>query len=95
MKIQVLGTGCTKCHQTEQIVREALAQSGICADVEKVTDAMEIVKMGVMSTPAVVIDGRLVSSGRVPTVQQVEDWVSGAAPSSTSCGCGCGCGCSR
>lgn len=92
MKIQVLGPGCAKCIQTEKIVREAVEQSGVTAQVIKVTDIMEMMNLGVMSTPAVIIDGKIVCSGRVPTHDQVIGWMKGAiAADSVSCSCSCGC----
>jgi small redox-active disulfide protein 2 len=71
MKIQVLGSGCAKCKLLEEHVREAVAESGIQADVEKVTDLAAIAGMGVMSTPALAIDGVVKSMGRVLTKDQV------------------------
>jgi len=71
MKIQVLGSGCVKCKLLEEHVREAVAESGIQADVEKVTDVAVIAGMGVMSTPALAIDGVVKSMGRVLTKDQV------------------------
>ena len=59
MEIKVLGPGCTRCQQTAAHVKEAVAESGIEADIEKVTDAMQIAGYGVFGTPAVVIDGEV------------------------------------
>ncbi len=75
MKIYVLGSGCAKCNQTEKTVREAVETTGVAADIEKISDVVEIVKMGVMSTPAVIIDGKIVSTGRVPSINQVVQWI--------------------
>ena len=96
MQILVLGTGCAKCVQTEKIVREAVKRCESKAQVTKVSDMMEIVRHGVMSTPAVIIDGKIVCSGRVPTVEQVQSWIDGNSHEidSNPCTCG-GCGCSR
>ena len=91
MKIQILGTGCAKCLQTERIVRDAVKQTGIDAEVVKVTDAMEIVSLGIMSTPAVLIDGKVACSGHVPTLEQVKGWLADAPTAASSCGCGCCC----
>ncbi len=60
MDIKVLGPGCPKCQQTEKIVKEAVAEAGVDARIEKVTEAMEIAGYGVFGTPAVVIDGEYV-----------------------------------
>ena len=75
MDIKVLGPGCTKCHQTEKIVREAVAASGVEASVEKVTDIMEIAGFGVFVTPAVVVDGDVKCVGKVPTADMVKSWI--------------------
>jgi len=75
MKIEVLGTGCPKCMSTEQNVKKALSELALQADVEKVTDIQQIIRRGVLSTPALVIDGRLVMQGRIPTVQQLKELI--------------------
>ena len=75
MDIKVLGPGCQKCQQTENIVKEAVAEAGIDANVEKVTDAMEIAGYGVFGTPAVVVDGEVKSVGKIPKKQDVIGWV--------------------
>lgn len=75
MEIKVLGTGCQKCRQTEEHVREAIAEAGVDADIHKVTDLMEITQYGVLLTPAVVIDGEVKSTGTVPTTEEVKSWI--------------------
>ena len=65
MKVQVLGTGCAKCRQLTANVQEAARQSGLPVEIEKVEDVREIVKLHVMSTPALVIDGAVKSAGKV------------------------------
>ena len=75
MEIKVLGPGCAKCQQAEKIVREAVADAGIDADIEKVTDMMKIAGYGVMATPAVVVDGEVKSVGKVPKKQDVIAWL--------------------
>jgi small redox-active disulfide protein 2 len=75
MEIKVLGPGCAKCHQTEDVVREAVADAGIAADIEKVTDMMKIAGYGVLSTPAVVVNGEVKSLGKVPKKQEVLEWL--------------------
>ncbi|MDD3777422.1 MAG: thioredoxin family protein [Actinomycetota bacterium] len=72
MKVQILGTGCPKCKQTELNAMEALTNLGIQAEVEKVTDINQIVDFGVLATPALAIDGEVVFSGRTPSVQEIE-----------------------
>ena len=71
MKIQILGTGCPKCKTLEANAREAVAKAGVEAEVEKVTDLDEIMNMGVMMTPALLIDGDVRSVGKVLTVDQI------------------------
>jgi small redox-active disulfide protein 2 len=75
MKIEVLGTGCPKCMNTEQNVKKALAELALHADVEKVTDIQEIIQRGVLSTPALVIDGKVVMQGKIPTVAQLKEMI--------------------
>lgn len=75
MDIKVLGPGCPKCQQTEQIVKAAVAESGVAATVEKVTDVMEIAGYGVFGTPAVVIDGEVKSVGKIPKKEDVLGWI--------------------
>ena len=77
MKIEVLGTGCAKCMSVEQNVKKALAQLAVSADVEKVTDIQQIIQRGVMSTPALVIDGKVVFQGKNPTVDQLKHFLQG------------------
>jgi len=71
MKIEVLGTGCAKCKSLEAVVKEAIAKSGIFVQLEKVEDIMKIMEYQVVSTPALVIDGKVVSSGKVLSVDEV------------------------
>jgi small redox-active disulfide protein 2 len=75
MEIKVLGPGCAKCQQTEKIVKEAVAEAGVDAQVEKITDIMKIMTYGVMGTPAVVVDGQVKSSGKVPKKEEVKNWI--------------------
>lgn len=75
MEIKVLGPGCPKCQQTEKIVQEAVAESGVTANVEKVTNIMDIAKYGVFGTPAVVVDGEVKSVGKIPTKAEVQSWL--------------------
>lgn len=75
MEIKVLGPGCPKCQQTEKVIKEAVAESGVAADIEKVTDAMKIAGYGVFGTPAVVIDGQVKSVGKIPKKEDVLAWL--------------------
>ncbi len=75
MEIKVLGPGCTKCSQTEKIVKEAVAEAGVDARIEKVTNAMEIAGYGVFGTPAVVVDGEVKSVGKIPKISDIIGWI--------------------
>ena len=75
MDVKVLGPGCANCKKTEEIVRSALAEAGLEADFEHVTKPMDIAKFGVFTTPAVVIDGQVKAVGKVPTKEEVRDWL--------------------
>jgi small redox-active disulfide protein 2 len=72
MNIQVLGTGCPKCKALEKITREVVEQAGIDATITKVEDIMEIMKFNVMTTPALVVDGKVVLKGRVPSGEELK-----------------------
>ncbi len=71
MKIEILGTGCSKCQALSLHVKEAVAKKGIFAQVEKVEDIMQIMNYGVTSTPALVVDGVVKSSGKLLSVDEV------------------------
>lgn len=75
MKIQVMGPGCAKCAQAEKIVKEAVAASGIEAEIVKVTDFQEIASFGVFTTPAIAIDGEVKIVGQVPKMNEVLGWL--------------------
>lgn len=75
MEIKVLGPGCPKCQATEKNVKEAVSESGLDAQVDKVTDVMEIAKYGVFGTPAVVVDGEVKSVGKIPDKNEIKKWI--------------------
>lgn len=75
MEIKVLGPGCPKCAEAEKVVREAVAAAGVEASVEKITDFQQMMQYGVMSTPAVVVDGQVKVVGRVPSKADVLAWL--------------------
>ena len=75
MEIKVLGPGCPRCHETEKNVKEAVAEAGVDAKVDKITDVMEIANYGVFGTPAVVIDGEVKSVGKVPNKEEIKGWL--------------------
>ena len=75
MKIEVLGMGCAKCNELEQEVREVLGELGIEAEVEKVSDLGKISSYGVLMTPGLVINGKVYSSGKLPTTAILKGWI--------------------
>lgn len=90
MHIKVYGPGCTKCQQTFNVIQSCVAEKGGNIVVEKVTDIVQMYQAGIMSTPAVEIDGRLVMAGEVPKASQVMQWLDGQLPEvKGNCGCGC------
>lgn len=77
MKIEVYGTGCPRCKQTEKVMKMAVEELGSDATVEKVTDMMAIVEKGVVSTPAIAIDGKIVLSGKIPSIEEAKKLIKG------------------
>jgi len=72
-KIQVLGTGCGKCKKLAENAESAAREAGIEYEIEKVTQINEIMKFGVMVTPALAVDGKVKVAGKVPTVEQIKE----------------------
>jgi small redox-active disulfide protein 2 len=72
MKIQILGAGCAKCRQLTAVAEQAAAELGLDYELEKVTDVTRYADFGVMFTPALVVDGTVKSSGRVPTLPEAK-----------------------
>ena len=72
MEIKILGTGCPKCKALEKVTRDVVAEIGLDANVTKVEDIMDIMKYGVMTTPALVVDGKVVMKGHVPSKEEVK-----------------------
>lgn len=75
MKIEILGTGCPKCKKLEENARKALEETGKKAEIIKITDINEIIERDVMTTPAIVIDGKVKASGRIPDVEEIKKWL--------------------
>ena len=75
MNIKVLGGGCEKCKRLEEITREALAELGIEAEISHVTNMNEIIQYPITSTPALVIDEKVKSSGRIPHKDEIAAWL--------------------
>lgn len=72
MEIKILGPGCPKCKTLDKITREVVEKNGINAKITKVEDIMEIMKYGVMSTPALVVDEKVLVKGRVPSSEEIK-----------------------
>ncbi len=72
MEIKILGTGCPKCKTLERLTRDVVEQNGIDASVTKVEDIVEIMKYGVMTTPALVVNGKVEIKGRVPSSDEIK-----------------------
>lgn len=94
MEIKIFGPGCAKCAEAENLVKEVAVAKGGSITVIKVSDLKEMMAAGVMSTPAVVIDGVVKSTGKVPSKEEIAAWIDGAAGSAPSAapagGCCCG-----
>ena len=75
IEVKILGTGCANCKATQRLVEQVLAAKGVPARIEKVEDIASILRYGVMSTPGVVIDGKVVHAGGVPARAQIERWL--------------------
>ncbi len=78
MDIKVLGIGCARCQELEKRTMNALAELGVAADVRKVSEIKDIMAFKVMGMPGLVIDGKVVSTGRIPSVQEIKTWVTEA-----------------
>jgi small redox-active disulfide protein 2 len=75
VEIKVLGPGCARCEKTKAMVEEALKEAGVDAKVDKVTNLMEIAGYGVMGTPAVIVDGKVRSVGKIPSKNEIKQWI--------------------
>ena len=78
MRIQILGTGCPKCKKLASLAEEAAKELALDYELEKITDINDIVSFGVMSTPALAVDGKVLVSGKVPPAQEVKQLLEGA-----------------
>lgn len=76
-KVQVLGPGCSKCIALENKVRKLVEENKLPVDVEKITDIAEMMKYGIMMTPALVVDGVVKSVGYIPKEEQILEWLTG------------------
>jgi len=77
VKIEIFGSGCPRCKQTEKIMKKAVEELGSDAEVYKVTDMMAIMEKGIVSTPAVAIDGKIVLSGKIPSIDEAKRLIKG------------------
>ncbi len=75
MDIKILGPGCPRCGELEKRTKKVLAELGVAADVEKVSDIKKIMEYGILSTPGFVIDGKTKSSGRIPRPEEIKVWI--------------------
>lgn len=78
LTIKILGSGCANCKKLEAVARDAAAQANVAAEFVKVTDMKEIMAYDVMSTPALVINGKVMSSGRIPATADILKWMAAA-----------------
>ena len=90
MVIKVFGPGCAKCTETENLVKAVAAEKGGDIIVQKISDFKEMMAAGVMSTPAVAVDGVVKSAGKAPSREEVAAWIDGAAGFAPSASGGCG-----
>jgi small redox-active disulfide protein 2 len=72
MEIKILGTGCARCKTLENLTRDVVSRNGIDATIIKVEDIVEIMKYNIMTTPALVIDGKVVTKGRIPSAEEIK-----------------------
>jgi small redox-active disulfide protein 2 len=79
LTIKVLGSGCANCKRVEQIAQKVVAEMGLQAEIVKVTDFNDIMAYNILSTPGLVINEKIVSTGRIPTPAEVTTWVADAA----------------
>ena len=88
MEVKVLGTGCANCRNTVAAIEQVAKARGVAIDLVKVEDMKDIAGYGVMSTPGVVIDGKVVHAGGVPAREKIEQWFARPAQAAGCCGGG-------
>jgi len=76
MRIEILGMGCPKCKKLTENAEKAVGELGVKAEIVKVEDMDKIVSYGVMMTPALALDGKIMSSGKIATVDEIKKWIS-------------------
>ena len=75
MEIKILGTGCPKCKTLEELTRKVVKDNGIDATITKIEDIVEIMKFNIMTTPALVVNEKVVSKGRIPSVDEIKQFL--------------------
>jgi small redox-active disulfide protein 2 len=75
LNIKILGSGCANCKNLEKLCREVVTENNLDANIEKVTDFKEIASYGIMSTPGLVVNGKILSSGKLPTKYTLQHWL--------------------
>jgi len=75
MKIEILGSGCPKCKKLTELTEEVVNELGVSAEIIKVTDINKIIDYGVMVTPALVIDGNVEVAGKIPSKEEITEWI--------------------
>ena len=75
MKIEILGPGCPKCKKVAELAEQAVKESGVEAEIVKVADINEIMDRGVMFTPALAINGEVRSTGKIPSIEEIKNWL--------------------
>jgi small redox-active disulfide protein 2 len=75
MEIKILGTGCPKCKTLEELTRKVVKENAIDADIRKVEDIVEIMKFNIMTTPALVVNGKVVAKGRIPSADEIKQFL--------------------
>ena len=75
MKIEIIGSGCPRCYETERRVKNALAETGAEVELVHLTDPREVARRGLILTPAVIVDGVIRLAGRVPSLEEVKTWL--------------------
>lgn len=78
LTIKILGSGCANCKRVEQIARKVVSEMGVAAEIIKVTEYPDIMAYNIMSTPGLVINEKVVSTGRIPTPAEVATWLTDA-----------------
>jgi small redox-active disulfide protein 2 len=89
MEIKVLGPGCNNCNKLAKAVTEVAQELGITVPVQKVTDIQQMLSYGIMSTPALVVDGKVKFAGRVPSKDEIKKYLQGASGDIGCSSCGC------